>query len=622
MMTDPGTREEPASPPGAGRRRSDVAVLALAALPLLVALVALAGRRWFPVLDLAMTELRIRDVGTRHTPLIGLPGRIGTFPDQGSHPGPLSFWLLAPVYRVTGASAWSMEAATVVLQLCWISLAGWIAHRRLGGLGVLLGAAVVAVLVRGFGLTVLVQPWNPYLPLLAWLVVLLAAWSVVSGDSAMLIPLTVACTFVAQTHIPYLVLAGAIGVAGTVVVLVRAWQSEDRRSALTPVAWSAGLFAVLWVGPLVDQVRRDPGNVTRLIDHFTTPDEDTRGLVAGLELLLRHLDVVQAHGGLLTGTGSFLEAGFDPDGPIWPGVLVLVVWITAAVGSVVLDRRRGTSSARSSLHAVIAVAMVLGLLSMMRIFGKPWYYLTLWAWVTTTLLVVATLWTAWAWMREGTPSRWGDADSLRYPLVGVAVVASLATTVAAFDTDHPEERLGATVGELVAPTADALRDGVGPATGPGGRYVVKWTDAAFFGSQGYTLISELERVGLDVGAYATWSVPVTAHRVIPFEETTAEVILATGINVEMWRTDDRVVEVAAVDPRSAEERREFDTTRQELIDALRADDLDDLVPFVDSNLFGVLVDPRLPPSSQELVDRLLYLGQETAVFLGAPGVAP
>ena len=86
-------------------------------LPLIVAVVVLSQRRWFPVLDLAMTEFRVRDVGGRYTPLIGLPGRIGTFPDQGSHPGPLSFWLIAPGYRLFGSSAWAMEAATVTVQL-------------------------------------------------------------------------------------------------------------------------------------------------------------------------------------------------------------------------------------------------------------------------------------------------------------------------------------------------------------------------------------------------------------------------------------------------------------------------------------------------------------------------
>ena len=74
-------------------------VFSLLALPFVIAAVVLSTKHWNPVLDLAMTELRVRDVFGGDTPLIGLPGRIGRFPDQGSHPGPLSFYLLAPVAR-------------------------------------------------------------------------------------------------------------------------------------------------------------------------------------------------------------------------------------------------------------------------------------------------------------------------------------------------------------------------------------------------------------------------------------------------------------------------------------------------------------------------------------------
>ena len=47
----------------------------------------LHGRPWHPVLDLAMTEFRVRDVFTSHTPLIGLPGRIGSTRRRAATPG-------------------------------------------------------------------------------------------------------------------------------------------------------------------------------------------------------------------------------------------------------------------------------------------------------------------------------------------------------------------------------------------------------------------------------------------------------------------------------------------------------------------------------------------------------
>lgn len=186
-------------------------LVAVIGLPLVVAVIALHGTRWFPVLDLAMTEVRVRDVGGAHTPLIGLPGRIGTLAQQGSHPGPLSFYALAPAYRLFGSSSWALQAATAALNLVAVSVSLVLAHRR-GGTRLLLAVAVVlAFLVRGYGVGTLTEPWNPYLPLLWWVVVLLAAWSVVCGDFVVLPVAVFAASFCAQTHLPYLGLSLGLG---------------------------------------------------------------------------------------------------------------------------------------------------------------------------------------------------------------------------------------------------------------------------------------------------------------------------------------------------------------------------------------------------------------------------
>ena len=90
-------------------RRPTLVIVLVVVAPLVLVAIVLLWRPWVPVLDMAMTELRIRDVGGANTPLVGLPGRIGTFPDQGSHPGPWSFYAIAPFYRLAGSSAWGME---------------------------------------------------------------------------------------------------------------------------------------------------------------------------------------------------------------------------------------------------------------------------------------------------------------------------------------------------------------------------------------------------------------------------------------------------------------------------------------------------------------------------------
>ena len=88
-----------------------------------------------------------------------------------------------------------------------------------------------------------------------------------------------------------------------------------------------------------------------------------------------------------------------------------------------------------------------------------------------------------------------------------AVVLTAGTIVLAPSTDHPEEYLGDTLGELVEPTAAALD--------PERTYVVEWKDAYFFGSQAFGLVSELRRAGYDVGAGEFWTVPITTSRVVP-----------------------------------------------------------------------------------------------------------
>ena len=121
---------------------------ALVASPLVVAAAVLLWRPWAPTLDMAMTELRVRDVGGRHTPLIGLPGRIGDFPDQGSHPGPWSFYLMAPFYWLSGRRAWGLEFGSAMVNAAAIGVIVWLGHRVDRRWGAVVAAAVRSILER------------------------------------------------------------------------------------------------------------------------------------------------------------------------------------------------------------------------------------------------------------------------------------------------------------------------------------------------------------------------------------------------------------------------------------------------------------------------------------------
>jgi hypothetical protein len=516
------------------------------------------------------------------------------------------------VYRLFGSSSWALEVGTVAIHLVAIATALWIGYRRAGWKGVAAVGALLAVVLRGYGQVPLTQPWNPYLPLVAWIVVLLAAWAVLCGDHLMLIPLVVAATFCAQTHVPYLLLGAgmfALGLGVVVYHVVRAPKAE-RRAPLVSVAWATGIGVVLWVPPLIDQVTNNPGNFRELVDHFGSPPEPAVGAGDGIELALRHLDVWAGLVRQVSETGSFISSASP-----WRGLTTLVVWVLA----VVVAWRVGSPALRA-LHTVVGVALVLGVISMARIFGRPWFYLTLWAWGVTALLVGAVAWTALAWwkQRSATTARGQLTTRVALGALAVAAVVSVASSVAFADAHHPEDRLSRAVGALAGPTYQAVVDGEGAATGADGVYVVRWSDAADIGSPGFGLLDELERRGLDVAADEFFHVPVTDHRVRPRAEADAQIHLATGGYVDVWRGVPDAVEVATYDPRTPGQRRDYRQIRRRFIARLRAEGLGDLVPLVDTNLFGMSVDTRLTAADQDDLTELIELGQPMAVFLAPP----
>lgn len=617
-----GAAGPPARRPPLARRRRGllVALVALVVVtPLLVALVALRSPQWYPTLDLAMTELKVRDVTSSHPPLIGLAGRIGRLDEQGSHPGPLSFWALWPVYAVLGSTAWALLASATALQIAAVGACLWIAHRR-GGLPLVLGVGtVLAVLVRTYGAEVLTQPWNPYMPVLPWMVFLLAVWSVVDDDVAMLPVAAFAGSFCAQTHIPYLGNVGGIGLfaVGATLVALRRHRGDPagRRHVLRWLVVATVVTVVVWSPPVIDQLTVDPGNLGIIVEHFSDPPESPVGFRDGAELLLLHLDPWR----LVAAEEAAIGSAQEPSGGLLPGAALLVAW---ALSVAVAWRLRVRSLLR--LDLLLAVSLVFAFISMSRIFGRPWYYLMMWAWGINALLLLAIGWTvAEVVRRRVRPDRRRTATLAGAAALGVATLASSAAfAVDAADTDPPAARLSTTLGELLGPTTRALDEGVGAAVGPDGRYEVTWSDALHIGSQGFGLVDELERAGFDAGSPEAYRVPITPHRVLNPEDADAEVHLATGKNVAVWQARSDFVQVAYVEPRTAEERVEYDRLRREAIEGLRAAGLDDEVHNVDDNLFAVAIDTRVPARVQRLMARMIDLGLPTAVFVGPPQPIP
>lgn len=607
---------------GSLRRGRDVVLLAIlilvVAIPLLVAVVVLHHPRWYPMSDDSLTESHVREVGTRNPPLTGLGGRIGEpGPNTGSHPGPLSFWSLAIFYRLLGAGSWALHAGTAALNIIAIGLTLWMTRRRGGPAVMIYGAAILIVLLTAYGTFALTLPWNPYLPILWWLVTMAAVWSLLCGDLPMLPVAVFAASFCVQTHISYLGIGSAavgVGAAATPYWIHSRRGTDEFQPSLRWLAIGVGLGALVWFPPIAEQVTGSQGhNLSVIFHHFSDPPEEALGLRSGADLLLAMMNPQM----LLT--DPVIEGRNFLSGPTEPGLALVGVWMAAVV---VAGWLRHWTLLR--LHALLAVVLAAGLLSASRIFGPPFLYLTLWGWGITAFILLAVGWTAAAGMVRLIASRVPDLSWRLAPVggaIGALLLAGLfiRATVDAAHTDLATPELSRSAAHLVPQTVRVLSAGSLPGTGPDGRYLVSWHDPWYGGARGFSMINELDRAGFETGSVKYFRAAFGRHRVIEASEATAVIRVSVGPDIDRWEAVPGARRIVTYDPASDDERADYERSRAEVLEELERMGTPDAARVLDENPFAFLDLDGLSPAGKAKVARMIALGQPVAVFVAPPG---
>jgi len=235
-----------------------MAVVLIAGAAALV--LARAGLVLQPVGDIALIELYTRDAlaGTL------LEGPYSHFPWH--HPGPLYFYVLAPIYALGGRTPAALNAGAALLSLSSLGVIVWLLARRhsLWSAAIVLGCVVLYAL-RVDGL--LVSVWNPHVVVLPTAVFLLAASGLAAGDGALL-PLVVAAgSFVVQSDVAVVPVVAAVSLVALIAFAKQSRFSNRQLAAAVAIALLA------WSVPLVEQVTATAaaGNAAALVRFFTTP---------------------------------------------------------------------------------------------------------------------------------------------------------------------------------------------------------------------------------------------------------------------------------------------------------------------------------------------------------------
>lgn len=588
-----------------------IAVLALLTVPFLVGAVAARSTEWWPASDLALLDLRLRDVGTEHTPLLGPFSRF-----SWSHPGPLLYWLLAPVHRLLGGTA-SAGLAAAALQNAVVVVGAGVVARRVGGRRFLLlfGLATAALLQAlagdtATGTDVLVSTWNPWIALVPFVALVLLTWGVSGGDLTLVPWWVVAASYLVQSHVGYGALVIALGAWAAVglglELATRRRADPDRWPAtrhrlVRVVTVAAVVGGVLWVGPLIDQATEDPGNLRAIASYFRSSDTPPVGLGVATDVAARQLSPVAPW----LGGSEHLDflARLAPTSPL----LALPLAAAFVATAVLAWRRRDLLALR--LHVTAAVGLAAGWLATSRITDQPYYYLFRWWWV---LAMTAWLAVGWTVLRH-LPARW--AEPLRraaapVALGGMAVLVGLAAVSTADPVEvGPYER---SVESLTPQLLGQLE--------PGATYVIRPIGFSWFETY-FGLIDQLERNGVHVLVDPQFTAHVGRRRVLgderaPDVEPAGELLVATGSAVRESEDDPDLALVAIYDPLTPAEREELESLQGEQKQRLRDAGKPELVDRVENEGVEILasVEPALDPVAATRIAELLRQGERAAVF--------
>jgi hypothetical protein len=189
---------------------------------------------------------------------------------QWHHPGPLSFFWLAPFYTLSGSRPAGLNAGALALNLAALAVMTRTMTRRAGGLLSL--TVLLCVTIYSWRIApVFTSAWNPHVIVFAMMALIVAAADTVSGTPATLPVVAALASLVGQTHVALLPSALAVGVVATIgAVAGRRRPDQTAREIRRSLLATAVVLIALWALPIVEQFTGTPGNVSQLWTFFVS----------------------------------------------------------------------------------------------------------------------------------------------------------------------------------------------------------------------------------------------------------------------------------------------------------------------------------------------------------------
>jgi hypothetical protein len=556
--------------------------LVLVALaPFVVAVVTRTGRDYVPVGDIALMDLRVRDVWSSDVPLVGPYSRLGW-----NHPGPAAFYLLAPVSIVSGQPAWATLVGNALLQAAVVAAIAWVAWRS-GGLSRLLAAlALVGLAFGAMGPSMVLDAWNPNVAYPMFVLFVLLVWILSYATPRVLPAVAVVGTVLVQSHLGYLPLVAA----ATALAVVLCVRDGRRRTAFRrPAAWTLVALVALWTPPLFHEFVH-PSNLRRLARAQTDPAEPVLGVSRAAGVLAEEFRIPPPWLGGEHRLDEFANTVVLQSA--WWLVIPLGLLIVAALAT-----RRRSAHGSAALLALTATLAVVGLVSIARVVGPAERYVFYWRVPLALLVVFVTGWTLWlaAHLDEYPQARRIAGGALATIVVVASVTSSMR--IAQVEDVSDAEPLAR---EALAAANSSLADGR--------RVLVRAAGVGFLGIE-RTIVNELDRDGANVFideqlgflfGYSRTATPDDVDEVWYVMEGGQYLsVLSTALGArELWESS----------PLSAAEEQDLRAGQRDLWSALQRAGREELFTRLQSPVVGFALDD-VPGIDRDLLDRVAELNE-------------
>lgn len=588
------------------RRLWAVLITLLAIAPVLAVVITRTGHSYVPTGDIGVTDLRVRDVWNGHIPLVGPFSRFGW-----SHPGPAMFLLLALPNGLFGHASWTTLVGGAALQgvaIVWLAVLAW----RRGGLSLLVAVmTAVSLVYASTGTWVVLVPWNPYVALPFFCLVIFQVWLVATGEPKHLPGLAFVASFLVQTHVGYLPLVAALLVVGGVFT----WR--DRRATSTPwrrpLVFAGAITAVMWILPVIDVILDPPGNLAHMFKYFLTggSGEEAIGVTHGLELIAAEFRLRPSWLG--TSDRAGLLGGATTASVAWllvPIALLGVSWW--------LSRGRPARDARR-FWVISVVLLAASVVTLARVTGFPFPYLFQWRPVVAVVLVFASgglVVVARRWFGHAVVRR-----TLAVLALAVMFTFSGSMAVAILANDEPVSHLEAVTAHLV----DQVEDQV-----PAGGVILRLDTTSLLA----------EQKGL-FDALARRDEPVFVDESVSYQYGDQYEAEPSDVDAVWWIAESgyarTVLEqlpgarvIASYSPLSPKEEARLQQLQREAVERLQAVGAPQYIPIIDSELLAFAVKGQISEQDHALFDAVAALngkvarlgGMRSAIVAFPPKEAP